>query len=261
MFNYVKNSLSRAVKSRIIILIIVFLLLAAVLIQRLFSMQIINGEEYLTNFTMQIKKETTLKSTRGNIYDRDGDAIAYNKLSYNVVFEDSESYETTNERNLSLNGSLYQIMKVIEEGGDEIYMNFAIGIGSDEDYKFTREGFNLLRFRADIFGHAYTDDLTDEERNCTAAEMIETLSAKKWYGLDPSLYTAEELESYGLPAKFTMEEQLKMTALRSAVAQNSYQKYVTTTIAKDISEDTVAVIMENKDIYPGVDVEEEDSVG
>ena len=32
---------------------------------------------------------------------------------------------------------------------------------------------------------------------------------------------------------------------------------MTTTIAKDISKDTVAVIMENKDRYPGVDVEED----
>ena len=50
---------------------------------------------------------------------------------------------------------------------------------------------------------------------------------------------------------------MKLTALRSAVAQNSYQKYVTTTIAKDVSQDIVAVIMENKDTYPGVDVEED----
>lgn len=257
MFNYVKNSLSRMVKSRIIILIIIFILLAGVLVQRLFSMQIINGEEYLTNFTMQIRKETTLKSTRGNIYDCDGDAIAYNKLAYNVTYEDSGSYDTTRERNLSMNGSLYQIMKVIEEGGDEIYMNYAIGIGNDGEYDFTREGFNLLRFRADIFGHAYTDELTEKERNCTAEEMMETLATKDWYGIDPSIYKADELEKYGLPASFTKEEQLKMTAMRSAVAQNSYQKYVTTTIAKDISEETVAIIMENKDIYQGVDVEED----
>ena len=75
-------------KSRIIILIVLFSLLSGILIQRLFSMQILNGEQYLNDFTMQIKKETTLKSTRGNIYDRSGNVIAYNKLSYNVTYED-----------------------------------------------------------------------------------------------------------------------------------------------------------------------------
>ena len=76
MFNYVKNSLSKLIKSRLIVLVVLFALLAGILIQRLYTMQIINGEKYLTDFTMQIKKETTLKSTRGNIYDRDGNAVA-----------------------------------------------------------------------------------------------------------------------------------------------------------------------------------------
>ena len=75
-------------KSRLIVLVVLFALLAGILIQRLYTMQIINGEKYLTDFTMQIKKETTLKSTRGNIYDRDGNAVAYNKLAYNVTYED-----------------------------------------------------------------------------------------------------------------------------------------------------------------------------
>ena len=106
MFNYVKNSLSKLIKSRLIVLVVLFALLAGILIQRLYTMQIINGEKYLTDFTMQIKKETTLKSTRGNIYDRDGNAVAYNKLAYNVTYEDVGSYDTTRERNLAMNGSL-----------------------------------------------------------------------------------------------------------------------------------------------------------
>ena len=165
MFNYVKNSLSKLIKSRLIVLVVLFALLAGILIQRLYTMQIINGEKYLTDFTMQIKKETTLKSTRGNIYDRDGNAVAYNKLAYNVTYEDVGSYDTTRERNLAMNGSLYQIMKVIEDGGDQVYTNYAIDIGSNGQYEFTREGFNLLRFRADIFGYADTEDLKTDERN------------------------------------------------------------------------------------------------
>ncbi len=45
--------------------------------------------------------------------------------------------------------------------------------------------------------------------------------------------------------------------MRSAVAANSYQKYVTATLATDVSEKTMSLIMENKDLYPGVDVEED----
>ena len=86
---------------------------------------------------------------------------------------------------------------------------------------------------------------------------MQTLSTKKWYGIEPFRLHGRRAAGVRPSIQFTKEEQLKLTALRSAVAQNSYQKYVTTTIAKDISKDTVAVIMENKDRYPGVDVEED----
>ena len=43
MFDNVKSTLSKAVKSRILILILVLIILAFILIQRLFHLQIING--------------------------------------------------------------------------------------------------------------------------------------------------------------------------------------------------------------------------
>ena len=64
---------------------------------RLFNLQILNGESYLNNFTLKIRKEKTIKSTRGNIYDSDGNPLAYNKLAYTVTFEDIGSYNSTKE--------------------------------------------------------------------------------------------------------------------------------------------------------------------
>ena len=50
---------------------------------------------------------------------------------------------------------------------------------------------------------------------------------------------------------------LKLAAMRSAVAANSYQKYVTATLANGCERKDHVFIMENKDLYPGVDVEED----
>ena len=74
---------------RILIISVLFLIMAVVLIQRLFALQIVNGESYLNNFALSIKKTKTLPSTRGEIYDCDGELLAYNRLSYLVTFEDS----------------------------------------------------------------------------------------------------------------------------------------------------------------------------
>lgn len=54
-------------KSRLVPLVLVFVVLASVLVSRLFSLQIINGESYATNLTESIKKTTSVAATRGRI--------------------------------------------------------------------------------------------------------------------------------------------------------------------------------------------------
>ena len=154
MFKLIKEKFSKAGKSRGMILVIVFILLAFVLIQRLFQLQIVNGESYLTDFTMQIKKEKNLRSTRGEIYDRNGYPLAYNKLVYSVTFEDNGSYSGTRERNLALNSSMYGLLRVIEDNGNSILTDFGIHLDKNNNYEFTRTGVSLMRFKADIYGEA-----------------------------------------------------------------------------------------------------------
>lgn len=251
-----KSKMKKNLSSRILILTIVFFILGGFLIQRLFVLQIIRGEDYENNFTMQIKKEKVLNGTRGNIYDVNGYPLAYNKLVYCVTFEDVGSYETLKEKNLKLNGIFYQLIKIIEEHGSEVISDFGIRINNSGNYEFAKTGFNLMRFKADIYGRIYIDDLTEEEKNIDAAAMMEELCSDDYYGILGN-YTPQELAQNGLPSKLTMKETLQLATLRSALAANSYQKYMSITIAEDISEEAVAVIMENKDKFLGVDVVED----
>ncbi|MDO5422815.1 MAG: penicillin-binding transpeptidase domain-containing protein [Eubacteriales bacterium] len=256
MFNYVKDSLSKAIRSRIIVLTVLFFLMAFLLAFRLFDLQILNGEDYLNNFTLKIKKEKTLKSTRGEIYDSDGNPLAYNQLAYTVTFEDTGTYDSVKEQNLSLNSSMYGLLRVIEDNGNEILTDFGIALDKNGEYYFTKSGFNLQRFKADIYGESYISSLTDEQLNATAQEMMDMLVSDDYYGILGD-YTEAELAEYNLPSSFTKEETLKLTIMRSKVAANSYQKYMETELARDINEETVAIIMENKDVYQGVDVVED----
>ena len=89
MFSDFKEWLQNTAVLRLISLIIIFIVLFSILINRLFVFQIVDGQKYLNDFTLTIKKEATLKSTRGNIYDREGRLIAYNELAYSVTIEDN----------------------------------------------------------------------------------------------------------------------------------------------------------------------------
>ena len=67
MFENLKEFVKNFFKSRLFVLAVVMILLSVILLERLFSLQIINGEEYQKNYTLKIKREKVLPSTRGNI--------------------------------------------------------------------------------------------------------------------------------------------------------------------------------------------------
>ena len=67
---------------------VIFVVLFMILVNRLFTMQIVEGESYLNSFDVKSKKERTIDAARGNIYDRNGVLLAYNELAYCVKIED-----------------------------------------------------------------------------------------------------------------------------------------------------------------------------
>lgn len=257
LFKDIRKRASKVIPPRLVVLLVVIVLMAAILIERLFYLQIIQGESYQENFSLSIKKERTLKSSRGNIYDRNGKAIAYNELSYCVTFEDNETYNTTHEKNLALNSILYHVIKMIEEQGDSIVDDFEIGQADDGSWEYTVSGFTLNRFKADLFGQAQISDLKKEQLEISAEDLMTKLCDKDHYGLiDPKITDAERKE-YDLPESYTDHEMLQLVSLRAAIAANSFQRYQAVTIAKDVSEQTVARIMENAADFPGIDISEE----
>ena len=102
--------------SRLIVLIIVFCLTSSILIGRLFYLQIVRGEDYLENYELQIRKTRTVPGTRGNIFDRNGEVIAYNELAYSVTIEDIIPTDTkTEDKNKILNDTLDSVLSIVEE--------------------------------------------------------------------------------------------------------------------------------------------------
>ena len=75
MFEDFKESFVNFITSRIFVLMLVFLTFFGILLGRVFLLQIIHGEDYAESFTMRIKKEINIASTRGKIYDRNGEKI------------------------------------------------------------------------------------------------------------------------------------------------------------------------------------------
>ena len=235
--------------------------MSVVLVRRLFDLQIIQGEDYISKFQARTTKERVLKSTRGNILDRNGDILASNVLSYSLTLEDNGTYTSTREKNLTLNGVAYQVLQILHSNGDDITHSFHIVVDKNGEYAFdVAEGFTLNRFRADIYGQALIDDLKDEQKTATADRMMEFLTGSEKFSIVLSgdrAYTEDELTSHGLPLTLTKQEMLDIATIRYELNTNSFKKYMQVTIATNVSEKSVAAIMENKTGLQGIDVVED----
>ena len=257
----IKRIFKKISLKRTTVLILVFVIMSVVLVRRLFDLQIIQGEDYISKFQARTTKERVLKSTRGNILDRNGDILASNVLSYSLTLEDNGTYTSTREKNLTLNGVAYQVLQILHSNGDDITHSFHIVVDKNGEYAFdVVEGFTLNRFRADIYGQALIDDLKDEQKTATADQMMEFLTGSEKFSIVLSgdrAYTEDELISHGLPLTLTKQEMLDIVTIRYELNTNSFKKYMQVTIATNVSEKSVAAIMENKTGLQGIDVVED----
>ena len=255
MLEDIKESILNFITSRIFVLVVIFLAFFGIMMSRIFYLQIINGQNYADSFTMRIKREVSLPGTRGRIYDRNGQVLADNVLSYSVTMEDNGTYKSAREKQSTLNRTVLKVIDIVESHGDNVIGDFGI-VYQNGSYTFTQEGRALLRFKADIYGYSSIDDLKPEEYVATADEMIEYLCGKKKFWISPDLYTEEQIKEYRVPTDLTPEQILKLVTIRYAISSNSFKRYVTTTVASDVSDATVAEILENQSNLQGVDIEQ-----
>ncbi len=254
MFDEIKESFINFITSRIFVLMVVFLAFFGLLLGRVFLLQIINGENYAESFTMKIKKEINIASTRGKIFDRNGEILADNILSYSVTIEDNGTYQSNREKQAALNRIILKVIDIVESHGDKIINDFGI-ICENGRYVFTQEGTALLRFKADVYGRRTIDELEPKEAAASAEQMMDYLCGSDRYYISRDAYTKEQRAAYQIPEEeLSLEEKLKVVNVRYAMSLNGYKRYVVTTIASDISNETMAEILENTDALQGVEI-------
>ena len=255
-------------KSRIFPLILVFAILVGVLINRLFGLQIINGESYVKDLSSSIQKDMSVAATRGRIFDKNGVLLAYNDLAYAVRISDSGKYNNNAEKNEKLNASIDKTLDIIEAKGDTYSNDFPI-VYEDGQYVFNIKDNELLRFLRDIYGKRSISELSDEERNVTAQELFRQLcekyevvvasdSSKNQATVLSSTVSFLKSQGYRVEAAgFSVDHALMIVNLRRYMSANSYNRYISFTIANEVSDETVAAILESSDDLTGVTVEEQ----
>lgn len=237
IFDYILSLL----KSRLLPLALVFILMLGLVVNRLFTLQIVNGESYVTDLSDSIKQTMSVSATRGRIFDKNGVLLAYNDLAFAVKISDSGTYKDNAAKNEAVNRAIAKTLEIIESKGDTFTNDLQITYAGNDLYQYTVTGTALLRFQRDSYGVENLDKLTEEQKASSANELVDFLC--KRYEIDLTKYSPEHL--------------LEIINLRLMMSANSYNRYMTFTIANEVSDETVAAILESSGELIGVTIEEQ----
>lgn len=199
---------------------IVVIVISVVFIATLFNLQIVNGENYREQSEKRMLRTKNITAPRGEIYDRNGVILATNKLSYDV-----ELYKvrvSTKEQN----DGILRLVEILNENSDKVYSTFPV----NDDLN----GFNF--------------ENTEEEQKW-----------KKEMKLDSTLTFDQVIDKY--IEKYELQDysdnrlnQIKMIEIKYEANLNGYSLFNSATIAKDISQKSVAKIGEEKYKIYGISI-------
>lgn len=200
---------------------------AAILIGRLFSLQIIHGEDYAQSFEASVTRKVSIPARRGRILDRNGNVLADTQSFNSVTIVDNTGNSL--EENARLNTIIQDTLKILNENGDEPVEDFGIS-WEGSGYEFDRSGSDRLRFLADVYGYADPADLTEEQQNSSAEDIVLMLADR---------YRVEK----DMTSSANSILLLNTVATRYRLSLNAFQKYIPTKIARKVSAASAGAIM------------------
>ncbi len=247
LLEMIKELVLRIVTSRLFALGTVFTVLFSILILQLFRLQIIHGDEYMADYQSRTLQEVTTTGTRGNIYDRDGNLLAYNELQYNITISDNGAYDTTDAGINARNRMLYRLAGIIEKYGYHVDGQYKIRLDDNGEFTYTTTSEDdQRRFIANLRGRN-TADLKAEDFELTAPEAF--AYSKHRYRFD------DIKDEKGNPIVLENSTALDMINIFYTLRLTAYQRYQTTTIVRNVSEECMSEIQEAMGELQGVGIE------
>ncbi|MBR3771486.1 MAG: peptidase, partial [Clostridium sp.] len=243
MWEVVLDEIKRIARSRLFPIVIMFSFLFVVLIYRIFTIQIVNGEEYQQNAETDRESKIETKATRGNIYDRNGVLLAYNELSYTLQIEDNGELTTDEEKNTMID----KLIHYVEDLDGDISYEFPLEFDEHGRVSFRSDvsESSIIKFKVNAYSRKNADDLREDEKAADALTVYEHLRTKV----------------FEISDEYTPDETLKIMSIRYILYINRYLRlkdgFVPITLSTNLSPEIVATLKENRAELPGVHIVEE----
>ena len=247
-----REFLKKLITSRLFALAVIFTLMFTGLICKLFRMQILDGSSYQESYMQRTEKLVTTPGTRGNIYDHNGNLLAYNQLAYAVAIQDLGDYPKAVDRN----AMIYRLVSILERRGEKIDGKFEIALDENGQMYFTStSNAAKKRFLLNFYGissQQLDDDTGKYPSDITAREAFELKKGATRQG-----YKLTDMkDADGNPVELSDQTALDMINIIYTMELTRFQKYESTTVATNISQETMTEINENAADLKGVSIEQ-----
>lgn len=265
-------------------LLLIMILVFSLLINEMFSLQIIHGDEYFARANVEFIKNIDNAAPRGEIIDVKGNVLATSLQSYNLIYVD------TKESRSEIYTTIDKVRELLEKSGQEINDIFNLKLNpfrfefnsEDPDFIMRSElrwkkdrGINDYLFNTvmkEKTGKSKIADLNEAETDELDRLIIEFTPEETYYYLIEfySLYEALELsvdEQEEISQKsgreiekellkvFDLETIRSYLLIRDSIRMESYSGSKAVTLVSNMNEESAFIFLQQLSFLPGIDVE------
>lgn len=223
--------MKQMLKDRYVILAIVFILFGVVILLQLVNLQVIHGKEYDEASQRKVLKERKVVAQRGNILDTYGVPIAVNRQGFTVqVVKTDTKVDEFNEMALRL-------VNIFEKNNDTYYKKLS----------------KYLTFNPITFNGKSINEIKKWQKDTLKIKDSDLMTTPV------ALFRYLRKDKFKIDDRYTDEEAYKIMIIRYEILTNEW--YFNTgnsiSLARDVSQKTVAEVEEKHHLLPGVTVDVE----
>lgn len=193
---------------------------------RLGQWQLIEGAQFLAESEDTTSSFVVQTAARGEILDKDGNPLASNRTTYNLVLSSLELDRDT------MNETIHSLVTLVEACGAEWVDRLPITLDADGSYVFKEDQESEIEYMKSA-------SMLRMNEYATAEDCVNAMCSEDYYDI----------------TGYSPEETLKIASVRYNMQRSQFSASTPYTLASDLSTDAVAVISEYIRDMSGVSIE------
>lgn len=217
---------SKYKSSRSVIALVLIIAIVSGFALDLYKIQIKNNDYYSAMNNTEDKYVVPIEAARGEIVDRNGNALVTNRQGNSVIL--NGVYFPSTKNNAERNEIICNLIRLFEKRKEKYVNNLPLKLDKNGNVKFKGKKEDIATMKS--------ADMLNLQQYATAQNCYDAM-----------------IEKYGIEG-YDKKTSLKIGAIRYELTRLLFSYENPVTIAEDVSDETIAIIKEDQVKYKGADV-------